>query len=164
MVRMMFVFFATLGAMLVSACEPPPQLRVEGAIVQMSPVEGRPSAAYFTIYGGPQTVKLLAVTSPDTLRLEMHDSVEDEGMTMMQKIESVVVPVKGEVKFEAGGKHLMIWGVGGRAQKSGLLPMQFVFSNGDRIEIEAVIRQMGDAEPDDHQGDHEMPDDVKTEG
>jgi copper(I)-binding protein len=155
MARMMFFMFAVIGAMFVAACEPEPQLRVEGAVVQVSPIEGRPSAAYFTIIGGPDSTALLDVNSPQVLRMEIHETIDEDGMAMMRQIQSVAVPSKGKVAFEPGGKHVMIWGVSASAQKAGLLPLQFVFANGDRIEVDANIRKMGGAALDDEAVDHD---------
>lgn len=145
MARIAMFFTAALGALLVSACEPPPQLRVEAAYVQMSPIDDRPSAAYFDIIGGPDDVKLINVSSPDVLRVETHETVETGGVAKMQQLEAVIVPSKEKVSFAPGGKHLMIWGIGDAAQQAGQLTLQFVFSNGKRIEVDAVIRKIGDA-------------------
>ena len=51
------------------------------------------------------------------------------------------------MKLEPGGKHLMIWGVGAGSRKRGLLKMTLIFSNDDRIEIDAVIKNPGEAAP-----------------
>jgi len=139
--------FALIAAVLVlvSGCQRPAQLRVEDAYVQLSPIEGRPSAGYFVIHGGPQPVSLRGVVTPSALRLEMHETVDENGVSMMRPIDRVEVPAAGEVKFEPGGRHIMLFGIDGGALKAGELPLEFIFSNGDRILVTAPLRRTGSA-------------------
>ena len=99
------------------------------------------------LHGGRVDVALVGVTSDDVLRMEIHETTEENGMMSMAQLKSIPVPAGKTVKLEPGGKHLMIWGVGGYSRQRGLLKMTLIFSNDDRIEIDAVIKQAGDAAP-----------------
>src|SRR3546814_18597370 len=79
----------------------------------------------------------------------------------MQPIKGFDSPSQVKVKFAPGGKHLMIWGINAAAKTQGKLPFTFIFSNGERIIYEAVLRQPGDAAGappprDEHRG-HKTP-------
>ena len=76
---------------LLAACQPPAQLLVEKANVQLSPVTDNPSVLYFTIRGGPEDTELRSISSPNILRLEMHETVEENGMSMMK-------PITGQIR------------------------------------------------------------------
>src|SRR3546814_13722780 len=75
----------------------------------------------------------------------MHESIDKNGVMTMQPIKGVDIPAQGKVTFAPGGKHLMIWGINAAAKTQGKLPFTFIFSNGERIIYEAVLRQPGDA-------------------
>ncbi|MBB6426035.1 copper chaperone PCu(A)C [Sphingopyxis sp. JAI128] len=114
---------------------------VSGHIV-MGATPDRPAVGYFRVQGGPQPVELVAVTSDLAQRVEMHESVKENGMMTMKPLLRAEVPAKGELVFKQGGKHLMIWGINGAAVRAGKLPMAFVFTNNnnERILFDMVIK------------------------
>lgn len=148
-------------AVLVTACAPDKVLYVDKAWVRLSPNEDTPSGGYFTVHGGEEDVRLLSVTSPAVLRIEMHESVERDSMMSMQSVNGVDIPARKDVEFAPGGRHLMIWGINPGVKAQGKLPLTFIFSNGDRILYDAVIRATGDgaaapAAAHDHMEDMDM--------
>ena len=145
MTKQISMFFASIAALFLASCGQGDVLMVNEAVVNLSPVDGNPSSGYFTVHGGKEDVTLLAVTADDTMRMEMHETVEEDGVSKMQTLNKIAVPAGGTVKFEAGGKHLMIWGVGSSSLKRGTLRMIFIFSNNDRIQVDAVINKIGGA-------------------
>ncbi|MEW4466441.1 copper chaperone PCu(A)C [Parasphingorhabdus sp. JC815] len=161
MMKQFSIIFASLAALFLNACGQGDVLLVEEAVVNLSPVEGNPSAGYFTVRGGPEDVSLVGVTADDVLRLEMHETVEEDGVAKMRPVNNVPVPAGGTVKFEPGGKHLMIWGVGSGSIKRGTLRMIFIFSNDDRIQFDAVINKVGGAASEAHGDDHNDEHDEK---
>jgi copper(I)-binding protein len=124
-----------------SACADPQPLYVDQAWIRLSPNPESPAAGYFTIHGGPEDVSLRGVTTEAALRVELHESLMQNGMMTMKPIESVTVPAKTQVKFAPGGKHLMLFGVNPAVVKAGKLQLTMVFSNGDRIIVDAVIQK-----------------------
>ncbi len=141
------ILLAASASFLLASCGQGDVLHADKAVVNLSPVEANPSAGYMNLHGGRVDVALVGVTSDDVLRMEMHETVENNGMTSMAKLKSIPVPAGKTVKLEPGGKHLMIWGVGEGSRQRGLLTMTLIFSNDDRIEINAVIKKAGEAAP-----------------
>ncbi|WP_373492358.1 copper chaperone PCu(A)C [Parasphingorhabdus sp.] len=141
------IIFAASASLLLASCGQGDVLYADKAVVNLSPVEGNPSAGYMDLHGGRLDVELVAVTSDDVLRMEMHETVEKDGMTSMNKIKSIPVPAGKTVKLEPGGKHLMIWGVGEGSINRRLLTMTLIYSNNDRIQINAVVKKAGEAAP-----------------
>ena len=125
---------------ILSACAPDRVLYVDQAWVRLSPNEDMPSAGYFTVHGGQEDVRLLSVISPAVLRVELHESIERDGVMSMQTVNGVNIPARQDMAFQPGGAHLMIWGINAAVKDQGKLPLTFVFSNGDRIIVDAVIR------------------------
>ncbi|AUW58835.1 hypothetical protein C1T17_12775 [Sphingobium sp. SCG-1] len=139
---------AVLSApMLLAACADPAPLYVDQAWIRISPNKDTPSAGYFVVHGGETPVELRDVMTDRALRVEMHESVAKDGKMTMQPISAVPVPAKGEVAFAPGGKHLMLFGVNAEAVQQGKVPLTFLFSNGDRIIVDAIVQKAGAAAP-----------------
>ena len=141
------IMLAASATFMLASCGQGDVLYADKAVVNLSPVEGNPSAGYMDLHGGRVDVELVGVTSDDVLRMEMHETTEEDGMMSMAKLKSIPVPAGKTVKLEPGGKHLMIWGIGNGTKKRGLLKMTLIYSNDDRIEINAVIKKAGDPDP-----------------
>jgi periplasmic copper chaperone A len=135
---------------LLASCSGPAQVYVDNVVVKLSPVDSNPSAMYFTVHGGAKDVYLEEVVSPSVIRSEMHNSGMDAktGMMTMEPIDRIKVPANGKLIFKQGGKHVMVWGVNLVARKLGEIKTQFIFSNGDRIEVEGVVQEMDGSVPD----------------
>lgn len=141
------IMLAASATFMLASCGQGDVLYADKAVVNLSPVDGNPSAGYMDLHGGRVDVELVGVTSDDVLRMEMHETTEEDGMMSMAKLKSIPVPAGKTVKLEPGGKHLMIWGIGNGSKKRGLLNMILIYSNDDRIEINAVIKKAGDPDP-----------------
>ncbi|MGB5484533.1 copper chaperone PCu(A)C [Parasphingorhabdus sp.] len=141
------IMLAASASLLLTSCGQGDILFADQAVVNLSPVEGNPSAGYMDLHGGRIDVELVGVTSDDVLRMEMHETTEENGVTSMAPLKSIPVPAGKTVKLEPGGKHLMIWGVGQYSRQRGSLKMILIYSNNDRIEIDAVIKNAGEAAP-----------------
>ena len=115
---------------------------VSGHIV-MGATPDRPAVGYFRVQGGPQPVQLVAVTADLAQRVEMHESVKENGVVTMKPLLRADVTAKGELVFKQGGKHLMIWNINPAAVRAGKLPMAFVFTNNnnERILFDLPIKQ-----------------------
>ncbi len=125
------------------ACADPAPLYVDQAWVQLNANPKAPSAGYFVIHGGPEDVTLRAVQTEGAINIEMHDSISKGGMMTMTQIDSVAVPAKTKVAFAPGGKHLMLFSINPAVIADGKITLMFIFSNGDRLPVDAVIKPAG---------------------
>jgi hypothetical protein len=123
------------------ACGDPAPSYIDQAWVRLSPNKDTPSAGYFVVHGGDAGVQLRGVLTDYALKVEMHETISKDGMTTMERVESVDVPPKGQVAFAPGGKHLMIWGINDTAISRGKMQFTFLMGNGDRLLVDAVIRK-----------------------
>lgn len=144
--RALAAFMSLGSALALGACEEQP-LYVDQAYIRLSPNPQSPSAGYFTVHGGPEPVTLRDVVTEAAVRVEMHDSRMHQGMMTMKPIDSVDVPAKAIVRFEPGGRHLMLWNVNPAVAATGKVPLTFLFSNGDRILVDAAVQKVGEAPP-----------------
>ena len=138
---------ALAAPLALAACGDPAPTYIDQAWVRLSPNRDTPSAGYFVAHGGDAATQLRGVLTDYALRVEMHESMNHDGMMMMQKIDSVDIPAKGKVAFTPGGKHLMIWGVNDTAISRGKMTFTFLLANGDRLLVDAVIQKPGAPAP-----------------
>lgn len=140
----------TLLLLALAGCQQaaPKAASVDHAWVRLPAVAGRPGAAYFTIHGGAVDDRLMAVASPQAVRAEMHDMSMDGGIMKMAPIDGgLAVPAKGDVAFESGGKHVMLFDISPNALPGGKMTLTFTMASGQKLEAEAAIVAAGDEEP-----------------
>lgn len=133
---------AVMAAVTLAGCEQA-QLGVEDAWVRLPAVSSRPGAAYFTVKGGADATSLLAVSSPAAVRTELHEMKHENGMMTMSPLKDVAIPAGATVKFEPGGKHIMLYDLSPELRAGGKIPLRLAFANGKTVEIEAELRAPG---------------------
>lgn len=141
MLKQISISFAAAATLVLAACGQGDILRADNAVVKVSPVEGNPSVAYMDLHGGRIEVDLVSVTSDDVVRMEMHETTEEDGVAKMRPLKSINILPGAKVKMEPGGKHLMLWGVSESAIERGKLEFKLIYSNDDRILIDAMIEK-----------------------
>jgi copper(I)-binding protein len=96
--------------LIVLACssEQPPLLAEDLKIVR--PVPGMSmGAGYLTLENNSEKpISITRVHSPELVSVEMHESVLEDGVSRMYKLQEVVILPGQSVRFEPGGKHLML--------------------------------------------------------
>lgn len=135
---------AALALLSLTACQKAP-LYVDQAVIRLSPNPDTPSAGYFTVHGGSDPVVLRDVMTDAAVKVEMHESVMKNGVMSMDRIDSLDIPAKAVVKFEPGGRHLMLWKVNPQVAATGKVTLTLIFSNGDRILVDAAVQKTGAA-------------------
>ncbi|WP_439538642.1 copper chaperone PCu(A)C [Sphingomonas sp.] len=133
---------AVMAAVTLAGCEQA-QLGVEDAWVRLPAVSSRPGAAYFTVKGGSEATSLLGVSSPAAVRTELHEMKHENGMMTMSPLKDVAIPAGATVKFEPGGKHIMLYDLSPELRAGGKIPLRLAFANGKTVEIEAELRAPG---------------------
>ena len=148
--RRLFTLGTAAVALALGSCGPTPQLKVKEAVLTLSPVDRNPSSYHFTVYGGPEDVYLLRVSTPSAIRTEMHDVGVDPktGAVTMSPMSRVLIPAGKKVEFKRGGKHVMMWGVNLIPRRLGEIETEFLFSNNARILVKARVQEMDGTDPD----------------
>lgn len=144
----MLLAAATIAAILTgcSADQPsaaPAALAVNDARITLSPVPGRPAAAYLTLAGGPAADRLTAIASPRVATVELHEGGMKNGMMTMARVDTIDVPADGETKLAPGGYHAMLFGVDPAVKPGSSLPLTLRFASGAVLETNAAVRAAG---------------------
>jgi copper(I)-binding protein len=133
---------------LMAACQPArQQVSVDRPWVRLSAVPANPSAAYFTLKGGPKDETLTAVSAPAAMRAEMHESMGKGGMMTMTPLKLVAVRAGDSVTFAPGGKHVMLIGLKPDVKPRGTTPLTFTFASGKTATVQAKVVGPGDGAP-----------------
>lgn len=138
------------SAVLAGCSQQEDSLRVDEGWIRLSAAPGRPAAAYFNIHGGDADTRLLSITTDVAVRSEMHDTTNEGGVMKMAPIDGLDIPAKSTIKFEPGGKHLMLFDVNPGIQPNKYVNLVFTFANGEQIEYDAIVRAAGAADPKKH--------------
>ena len=95
---------------LLAACSVERAPLVAADMVVAKPMPGmQMTAAYLTLTNNTtQTITITRVTSPNFEAVEMHESVLEDGMARMYALGDVTILAGASVRFEPGGKHLML--------------------------------------------------------
>lgn len=136
-----------LLAGVLTGCSGPADLDVEDAWVRLPAVPGRPAAAYFTVEGAPAPTTLHRVTADYAIRAEMHQSMARGSSASMRPVDDVPVPAGREVKFEPGGRHVMLFDLDRRAKPGTTTMLTFVFDGNRRLYRKAWIVGPGQDSP-----------------
>lgn len=103
-------------------------------------VPGNPGAAYFTLQnGGSAAATLAAVSVEGAEKSEMHET-SGGSMSPLAKLE--IKP--GEtVKFGAGGKHVMVFGLKPDIAPGGTVEITLTFADGDKLSAPLTVEGPG---------------------
>ncbi len=99
-------------ALTVTGCTGADPLTVSNARVrQVIPGQDK-TAAYLDLRNtGDAAVTIIGAESDAARAVEMHTTVHDGDQVRMKPLSEVVVPAGQTVRFEPGGRHLMLFGV-----------------------------------------------------
>lgn len=115
------------------------ELAITDASVKLNANPAAPSAAYFTVKGGEIATTITGVQTADAERAEIHESKMEGGMMRMNAIADVDVPANGEVRFEQGGLHVMLFGLTDAARAAGKIVLSISFADGTTRDVEAPL-------------------------
>jgi copper(I)-binding protein len=121
-------------------------MTVENAWIPLSAPGLQVHAAYMTILNhGAADQDILAATSPDYERTELHRSVIENGVSTMRTVERVTVPANGCVELAPAGLHLMLIGPQRPLVPDSHVHIVLRLSGGEELEVSAVVRRREDA-------------------
>ena len=147
------VFAAFAAAAILTGCDRPPPdgtVRVQDAWVRLPAAKSRPGGAYFRMEAGSEGTRLLGVSSPSVRWIELHESSMSGSNTKMKQRKEIEFPSRGELVFEPGGRHAMLFGIASNVKPGDRIPLTFSFNVAPPITIVAEVRAAGDEAP--HQG------------
>lgn len=139
------LFFYGNSIALETASESAVAVRIENAWIREAPPVSSVNAGYFSICNdGDMAAVLVEVGSPAFSKVEMHQTVETDGTSSMQRLASVAIPAGECVAFEPGGRHLMLFDATERVVAGDHVQLRFGFTHAPALEIAVPVRRGGE--------------------
>ncbi|HYG48206.1 MAG TPA: copper chaperone PCu(A)C [Allosphingosinicella sp.] len=147
------VFALLAGTLMLAGCDRPPPdgtVRVSDVWVRLPAVKTRPGGAFFRMEAGSEGTRLVGVSSPSVRWIELHETEMKGGTAKMKQRKDIEFPSRGELVFEPGGRHAMLFGINARVKPGDRIPLTFSFNVAPPITVEAPVVAAGDKAP--HEG------------
>ncbi len=139
---MFFRLFCLLPAVFLSLPVFAGEVTITNAWIAEAPPVSRVHAGYFTLHnGGGRPVTLKTVSSEMYGNIEMHLSIEKNGVSSMHWLQQIEIPAGEDVAFAPGGYHLMLFRPAKRLKQGDEVTLQFGFADGSRITTTATVKK-----------------------
>jgi hypothetical protein len=122
-----------------------PDLRVEDAWARPAlgtdSVAPPPSAAYLMLHNdGRAPDTLLGARTAAARVVELHQSIEDDGVMRMRPVDSLAVPAGGTVTLAPGGYHFMLIDVARPLAPGDTVTLALRFTQSGAMDVQAAVR------------------------
>ena len=115
---------------------------------------GRNGAVYLTLTGKDGGDRLTGASSPVATRVELHETLMDQGVMKMREVKELPVPAGATVALQPGGLHLMLMNLKQPLKEGETVSVTLVFEKAGAVTAQAVIAKAGAAAPDAGHGHH----------
>ena len=124
-------------------------VNVVSAFAFPNPPGAEVGVAYVSIAnGGPGGDRLVSAESPGVGKVELHATIEDDGVVRMEHRHDGFPIAAGEtLTMEPGGNHLMLMSIRSALVDGGSLPVTLHFEKGGSREIDIPVSASGTAQP-----------------
>jgi copper(I)-binding protein len=130
--------------------EDSPDIHIENAWVRAMPPSQPNTAAYMSVKNhGNRSVQITGAYSEPRARVEMHTSVEAQGMVTMKQLRQVTVGPGEIVQFAPGGMHLMMLDLQRMPAAGEQVKLCLDFQSGASVCAQAEVRRASPS-PDDN--------------
>ncbi len=127
-----------------AGCQPANDLEITGAWVRGTPPNRDVTAAYLVIENRSDRAReLVTVETPAAEYTELHTMRQVDDMMEMKKIDSLVVPSKGEAALEPGGNHIMLFGVKRPLAEGDSVSLTLRFADETTLSVTAEVLKGG---------------------
>lgn len=127
-----------------------PRVIVDRPVVNLPAVAGRPGAAYFTLRTNRAETRLTGIESPRVERIELHETITENGMARMVTLADASFSPDGPLEFVPGGRHAMLFGIDPAVRAGDRLTLTFRFDPAPPVTVEAEVRGAGETGHESH--------------
>ena len=143
------------------------KLTVVDVRARPAPLEGGNGAAYMTVLNGlAAPVRLASATGDAAMAIELHESVNDNGVMKMEPHpEGFEIPAGGALELKPGGKHVMLIGLTKPLAVGDSLTLTLNFEGSEAMTLTVPVMEMEASMPGMDQGSMEggaMPQATET--
>ena len=99
---------------------------------------------------GSEDDRLLAISTSEAARVEMHETVEKDGVVSMQPVGSLAIPAGGMLELKTGGLHGMILGLKRELKQGESVPFTLTFEKAGEVAVTAKVEAVGEMHDHNH--------------
>lgn len=128
-----------LGASLAAQAAAP---AISGAWIPEQPPGAMASAVFLTLTNpSDHPEALVGASAPGFKMVQMHKSVEVDGMHRMIQQKKIVIPAQGETRLAPGGYHIMLIGPKTPLVAGDQVPVTLTFSDGTKETVQVPVKK-----------------------
>jgi copper(I)-binding protein len=129
---------------------------IDNAWVRAMPPTQSSTAGYLTVFnGGDSVVQIIAASLTPVADVEMHNSIEVDGLMRMERIHKVKLGPGEKIDFTPGGKHLMIMGLDKMPAPGDTVELCLEFDTGQVVCAQADVRRAAPGSIEDNESKHQ---------
>ena len=123
-----------------------------------TPHAAKVGAGYLKVKNtGTEADRLVAVETDRAEKVEIHESINDNGVAKMRQVEGITIPAGAETALKPGGYHLMLINLKEPLAEGMRVPATLVFEKAGKVSVELAVEGMGYGGPEagrEHGGEH----------
>ena len=104
----------------------------------------RSGGAFMTIHNMGPADELVAAKGDMAKKVQVHQTVSENGVMKMKHVHGVPVPAKGMAMLKPGSYHVMMMGLKKPLKVGAEYPLTLVFKNAGELKIMFKVRKLGD--------------------
>ena len=118
------------------------EVTVKDAWVAEAPPTAMALAAFMTLENDADVErKLVRAEAPGFDRVELHRSMEVNGMHRMERQDAIAIPANGSTQLAPGGYHVMLIGVQTPRRAGDEIPVTLTFADGETMTIPVPVKR-----------------------
>jgi hypothetical protein len=142
----MYKYLLTLFLLLLSPLVNAAPLEFENARIPEAPPGARAMAAYMKVINSDkQTRSITEISSNEFGKVEMHQSIVENGVARMQAMETLQIPAQGSIELAPGGMHLMLLEPKKHYMAGELIVLYLTESDGTEHSLVITVKKMAAA-------------------
>jgi periplasmic copper chaperone A len=127
-------------------------LTIEHPWGRPSPGDTKKGAVYLTIKNkGKEADTLVSARADVSKGVEIHNTLQEDGVMKMRKVEDgLKIPAGETIKLAPGGLHIMLLDVSEKVQPGAKFPMTLVFEKAGEVEVSVQVEKSAPHGDDSH--------------
>jgi hypothetical protein len=122
------------------------EVKIVDAWIPEAPPNAQAMAAFMVMENDEdKAVNVVSAFAPGFNTIELHKSVEIDGMHKMIKQDALVIPAMGSLTLKPGSYHIMLIGVQDPHPKAGdVIPLRLDFEDGKQMTVQVPVKLRAD--------------------
>lgn len=122
------------------------EISIENAWIAEAPPVSKVHAGYLTLHNHTGKKRSLTRVSSDAYNsIEMHLSIEKDGIASMQRMDKIEIDAGSSFEFKPGSYHLMLFTPAGKYKQGDSIELTFQFDDGTTETVSAKVKKHSSA-------------------